>query len=245
MKKAILLIILILTFGCQNAPKNTDAVDAVTLLETETVKANFKDECVGEYPQLNPRTKIYDWTIYPKQNWGAKLVVFGDSIMDWAKERGLFTDSETLNMSIYGSNGCDFLLQVAKVPARKFETVVIGTMDYNGRFQGVSHEVTMKTMKRVVETAKAKFNPDNMILIGIHPNMNPVANAWKNEQNRVMKQYAIDNGYCFIDTVEMMGLGENDMPDPSIFLYNDGVHYNETIYAMVRQKIITQCGVTP
>lgn len=244
MKKTILLLALLI-INCQKPQVNNEGMVAVLSLVETTSLRSFNDPCVSQYALLNWRTKSYDFTVYASQNWNtSKTLVIGDSIMDWSRGRGLFTDSETLNLSIYGSNACDFLIQVAKVSPRKFDNFVVGIMDYNGRKQGVSKEVSIATLKRVIETGKEKYNPNKIILIGIHPHMFPDSNIWKNEQNKEMKQYAIDNGYCFIDTVEMMGLGETDMPDPSIFLDNDGVHYNETIYAMVRNKIITQCGVS-
>ena len=245
MKKTILLTILFL-FACQETGKiaNQDGITSVISLTETTSLRSFNDPCVSEYSQLNWRTKSYDLAVYPTQNWNSQTLVIGDSMMDMAKGRGLFTDSETLNMTIYGSNACDFLIQVAKVQPRKFDNFVVGIMDYNGRKQGVSFETSIRTLKRVIETGKEKYTPNKIIMIGIHPHMFPDSNIWKNEMNREMKKYANDNGYCFIDTVEMMGLGETDMPDPSIFLDNDGVHYNDTIYSMLRNKIITQCGVS-
>ena len=234
MKKILLIIFFLIS--CQKQKDSN--------LEVFNLTGSFDDVCTSQYPMLNWRTGIYDVTVYPNQNWNTnKTLVIGDSMMDWAKGRGLFTDSETLNMSIYGSNACDFLIQISKVEPKKFENFVVGIMDYNGRTQGVSKEVSISTLKRLIEKGKQKFTPEKIILIGIHPHMFPESNIWKNEMNFEMKQYSIEKGYCFIDTVEMMGLGETDMPDPSIFINNDGVHYNETIYSLLREKIKNDCGV--
>jgi hypothetical protein len=233
MKKYLLFLLIFI--NCQEKPnnKNQDLLIGLT-----AVAYNFSDDCLVDYKVLSSAYNSY-LNVLPTFKEGSKVVIIGDSTMDLSRPFNpwsFFTD----NRAISGNTACDFLYQSRSIGVG-YETAMIATMDGNGILRGVSLEASVRTLKKVVSYAKDSLKVSNVILLGVHPIRNENANIRKNAINGQMKAYANQNGYCFIDMVELFGKTELQMADESQMI--DDIHYKDYFYPLIKSKIKSQCNI--
>ena len=237
MKKLILvLIILGLTFCQQQKEKHPTKKDyfiALIILNTK----NPNNSCVSNYGQLNPLLSSYQTNEFINYSSTCDTVIIGDSTMDLSRQTSFYDKLKTSNYAISGNTACDYINQMEYLKCNP-KNVIIASADGNGILRGVSTQTSIDTINQVVNRAKEKWNPNIIVVIGVHPILLVSANKSKNEVNKGVSQI---KGICYINPLPIFGVGENDPPDTSYMI--DQIHYKEPIYSKYKIQIENQCGL--
>lgn len=229
-----IILIFILALGCSDpkpSPTNKDWVVALT-----AIYFNVDDMCVREYGVVSPLAPTYAANLffaYPDQ---CENIIIGNSTMDIGRQvPSFYNPARTNNYAIGGNTACDMFLQMSYIKCSP-KNVIVASADGNGVLRGISPEVSAKTIKKILDTAKTRWNAKT-ILVGIHPIQVVAANKRKNAVNALVKPLPD----CYIDMVELFGVDENS-PPPASFM-TDSIHYKEPVYTNLKNKILAQCGV--
>lgn len=234
MKTFFLVFLFILIFGCQGKKNSPTEQDWITALVA--IHYNVQDECIREYGSISPLGVHYATNLFSGYPLTCENAIIGNSTMDIGRQvSGFYDPGKTNNYGIGGNTACDMFLQMDFIQCHP-RNVIIASSDGNGILRGVSAEVSKKTIQKIINKAKAKWNP-KIILVGVHPIKLSDANRRKNDVNRLVKELPD----CFIDMVQLFGIGENDLPPDSFMA--DQIHYKEPIYTRLKNKILSQCGV--
>ena len=234
------ILILLLLLGCETKPKpNNDYLIATYFIY------GFTDECVSEYGSLNPLYNTYS-AIFPSYS-GAKVLWIADSTIDFSKGRSDFTTSLSDNRAVAGNTACDFLNQIRSASVG-YETLVVASSDGNGVSRGVSSNTSIRTLTKVYDYGTNILKVKNIITVGIHPIKSAEINARKNAVNAGIRTLSAERGYCYIDMVSLFGKTESQIADDSQMATTitgsvDQIHYGTQFYALLKDKIKTQCGV--
>jgi hypothetical protein len=235
MKKSVVWLLILLLPFCQKKEQNPTTQDWATALLA--IYYNVSDECIREYGSISPLGPHYATNVFSGYPTTCETAIIGNSTMDIGRQvPGFYDPLKTNNYGIGGNTACDMLLQMDLILCSP-KNVVIASADGNGVLRGISSEVSKKTISKIINKAKAKWNP-KIILVGIHPIKLPEANKRKNDVNRLVKELPD----CFIDMVSLFGVGENDPPLDSQMA--DQIHYKEPIYTNLKNRIFSQCGVS-
>lgn len=233
-KSFIVLLALSLSF-C--TPKEKSPSDEAILISLLGIYYNVPDECVYEYGTVSPLGAFYKVNLFDSYPKTCKNAIIGNSTQDIGRQIADYYDpSITNNYGIGGNTACDMLIQMEMIECHP-ENVIIATADGNGVLRNVPSQISIKTVNKIIVRAKQKWNA-NVVLVGIHPVQNESANKRKNAVNEGVRSLPD----CFIDMVGLFGVGINDPPPASYMA--DPIHYKEPIYTNLKNKILTQCGVS-
>jgi len=233
MKRIFLIILLII--GCTKQESKPTKQDwTVALLASYY---NVDDICIREYGSISPLIQHYATNLFAYYPTTCETAIIGNSTMDIGRQvSGFYDPTKTNNYGIGGNTACDMLLQMDVIQCKP-KNVFIASADGNGILRGVSSDVSIKTVGKIIFKAKAKWNA-KVILAGVHPVQVIEANKKKNAVNEGVKNIPD----CFIDMVSLFGVGINDAP-PKEFMA-DSIHYKEPIYTRLHNQILNQCGVS-
>jgi len=239
MKKIFILILITVSIflNCQQKKPKESKLDY--LVATFFIYG-FTDECVNSYGYLNSLYNTYT-AVFPSYN-GAKVLWIADSTIHFAKLETDFTTELSDNRAIYGNTACDFLNQI-RAASPGYETLIVASADGNGVLRGISAETSLKTLKKVFSYGKDVIKVKNIIVVSIHPIPDQDINTRKNAINYAVKKEAEEQGYCYIDMPALFGKSDTQFPDSSQMRPGDKIHYDSSIYPLLKSKIKTQCGV--
>jgi len=235
MIKKIFLILLLILASCQKSephPTKQDWIIALTALYY-----NVDDICIREYGSISPLGVHYATNLFSGYPTTCENIIIGNSTMDIGRQVANFYDpNKTNNYGIGGNTACDMLLQMQFIRCNP-KNVIIASADGNGVLRGVPPEVSKNTIQKIINKSKERWDA-KVILVGIHPIKLVEGNQKKNQVNTLVRNISD----CYIDMVALFGVGENDLAPDS--LMTDQIHYKEPIYTNLKNKILTQCGVS-
>lgn len=234
MNRILVLGLVMLALFCSPTKKHPTQQDYVTALLASYY--NVDDICIREYGSISPLIQHYAQNLFAYYPTECENIIIGNSTMDIGRQvSGFYDPSKTNNYGIGGNTACDMLLQMDVIQCKP-KNVLIASADGNGILRGVSSDISIKTVGKIITKAKVKWNA-NVILAGVHPIQVTEANKKKNAVNEGVKNLPD----CFIDMVSLFGVGIDDAP-PKEFMA-DSIHYKEPIYTRLHNQIKNQCGV--
>jgi hypothetical protein len=232
MRKLILLFLILLSCNTdKTSPSDQDIMIALALIH-----ASQDNSCVAQYGSISPLGNFYNQNLFSGFPETCENVIIGNSTMDIGRQvSGFYDANKTNNYGIGGNTACDMLLQMEYIRCNP-KNVIIASADGNGVLRGVSAETSKNTINQIINKARERWDA-NIILVGIHPVKIREANIRKNRVNELVRPLPD----CFVNMVELFGVGENDLPPDNLMV--DNIHYAESVYFLLRDKILNQCGV--
>lgn len=237
MGKILLILFLSLFISC-NEPKEKHPTKKDYTLAILAIVNNFSDSCLSDYGTLNPLFTIYYNDIFSSYPISCETVIIGDSTMDLSRQTTFYDSVKTYNYSVSGNTACDYLQQMEYVKCQNPKNILIATADGNGVLRGVSSSASISTIEKVINRSRVKWNPEKIIVIGIHPVLVTSANTNKNSVNNGVSQ--IPN-ICYINPLPIWGATETD--NPRVDWMIDSIHYQSNVYDLYKTQILNQCGV--
>lgn len=240
MKNILLILILVSSLvSCINEPKEKHPTKKDYLILWSVLNSPKPvDNCISDYSQLNPLFNTYLQNDFINYSTSCQNIIIGDSTMDLSRQTTFYDKSKTNNYSVSGNTACDYLYQMEYINCTP-QNVLIATADGNGILRNVSSQASINTLKKVIDRSKVKWNPNKIIVIGVHPVLVTVANRNKNYVNNEIAKLT---DICYINPLPIWGVGENDLPRTDYML--DSIHYKQPIYDLYKAQILSQCGVS-
>jgi hypothetical protein len=235
MKKLLLILLLFIFSNCEKkepSPTNEDWT-----LAAAAYYFNVDDMCVREYGYVSPLAPNYAVNVFSGYPATCDNAIIGNSTMDIGRSvNGFYDPAKTNNYGIGGNTACDMLLQMQFIKCNP-KNVIIASADGNGILRGVPPEVSKRTIEKIIAKSKERWNA-KVTLVLTHPIKLPEANQRKNIVNDLVRNSAD----CTMDMVKLFGVGINDPPPNN--LMKDQIHYDTPVYTLLKNALLSQCGVS-
>ena len=203
-----------------------------------------RSECRAYSGSANPLypTSAYFTKFFTDQT-DYEVVIRGDSTMDISSQYDWFLSPASQSVAVSGNTLCDMIEQVPAIKTVNPSAVIISTAGGNDLMHGIDLDLVIQSGKLLIDQTRSKFPFSKIVMVGIHPTFVTFGNENKAYTNSAIRDYLL-NTYpdtCWIDPLPIFGKAEGEPPDASQML--DSIHYNETISGLVKDSILSLCGV--